>query len=247
MNYTESYWNGFRRIDFMFEDRNAILVFPDENNATTHWLLKTEYFDEFPELELELIKQGYHLAYVQNINRWGLKEDLDLKKRFRDFLVTEFNLYKKCIPVGMSCGAIFSIKLAGMYPEMVSVLYIDAPVINILSLLGMGNKTTDQEAEEIYQALSSNSSQMISYREHPLDYLPNILANNIPTCLVYANQDYSVDYTENADLVKAAYAKTKIPFCWFEKDGFGHHPHGLQGLNMQEQQTVIQFLLDNDR
>ena len=92
MNYIETTWNGFRRLDFTFEGREAILVCPSTSGEEAagsggHWMLKTEYFDAFPDLELELVRRGYYLAYIKNINRWGLPEDLHAKKRFRDFLV----------------------------------------------------------------------------------------------------------------------------------------------------------------
>ena len=61
----ETMWNGFRRIDFVFEGMEAILVFPKEPNANKNWLLKTEYFDAFPAFEIEMLQRGWHLAYVR--------------------------------------------------------------------------------------------------------------------------------------------------------------------------------------
>ena len=82
----ESIWNGFRRVDFSFMDRAAILVFPNEENKTDKWLLKTEYFDAFPDLEIEMVKRGWPLAYVANLTRWCLDEDLDVKKAFAEYV-----------------------------------------------------------------------------------------------------------------------------------------------------------------
>ena len=47
-------WNGFKRIDFEFEGREAILVFPEVPEENKKWMLKTEYFDDFPNLEIEM-------------------------------------------------------------------------------------------------------------------------------------------------------------------------------------------------
>ena len=130
---SESIWNGFRRLDFLFEDKEAILVIPDEPTEGKNWLLKTEYFDAFPAVEIEMVKRGWHLAYIKNVTRWCLDEDIDRKKRFADFLSSEYGLAKKCTPVGMSCGGMIACKLAAKYPEIISALYIDAPVMNLLS------------------------------------------------------------------------------------------------------------------
>ena len=54
---TRSEWNGFKRVDFKFQDREAILVFPNIENKTSKWMLKTEYFGAFPNLEIELLKK----------------------------------------------------------------------------------------------------------------------------------------------------------------------------------------------
>ena len=82
-------------------------------------------------------------------------------RRFRDFLTAEFGLSEKCVPVGMSCGGLHAVKLAAAHPEMVSALYLDAPVINLLSCpfgLGGGSDlepSTQQEAlDALRQAIS---------------------------------------------------------------------------------------------
>ena len=249
MIYTESLWNGYRRLDFTFEGRQAILVCPSSPYEGGRWLLKTEYFDAFPDLELELVSRGYYLAYIKNINRWGLPEDLHAKKRFRDFLVKEFALSEKCVPVGMSCGGLFGIKLAGMYPEMVSMLYLDAPVVNILSMLDMGTpeNVCGISAEEICTSMGMTRSEMIAYRDHPLDYLPQLVAERIPVCLVYGGADTVVLPAENAELIKKAYTQSGVPFVWFKKEGLNHHPHALQGLDPNEQKQVIDFIIEHDQ
>ena len=39
---TEILWNGFKRIDFEFEGREAILVCPQVPNENKKWMIKTE-------------------------------------------------------------------------------------------------------------------------------------------------------------------------------------------------------------
>lgn len=248
MDYRVHTWNGFERIDFRFEGRLAILVCPRESAAGNRWLLKTEYFDAFPDLEIAMLERGYHVAYLKNTNRWGLREDIDCKRRFRDFLVQEYGLAEKCIPVGMSCGGIFAIKLAGIYPEMVSVIYADAPVMNLLSMMAMGQLSADKMDErEIVEALSMSRSDLLSYREHPLDYLPNVIASRIPACIVYGDGDTLVPWEENVKLMLDAYGQSNVPHRVFLKKGADHHPHALGGLCGEQQEQLIRFLLENDR
>ena len=247
--YTESAWNGFKRLDFTFEGRVAVLICPHTPTKNRNWFFKTEYFSAFPTIETELLNKGYHFAFIENKNRWGTHDDLDTKFRFRDFLVKEFSLAPRCITIGMSCGGLFGIKLAGKYPEMTSVAYLDAPVVNILSLIGMGrdDKEYNPCEPEIYESLSTSRSGIISYRDHPLDYLPDLVKSRIPVCLVYGNCDGVVPYKENASIIENFYKDTGIPFLSLVKDGYGHHPHGLEGLDEKQSEALISFLLENDK
>ena len=223
----ETLWNGFRRIDFRFEDMPAVLVFPEEPNGDKNWLLKTEYFDAFPDFQIRMLQRGWHLAYVKNVTRWCLEEDLDRKKRFATYLHKEFGLYEKCVPVGMSCGGLIGSKFAAKYPECVSALYLDAPVMNFLSCpagLGIGGKSLMQE---FVDATGMDLPQLICYREHPIDKMHLLLQNKIPVFMVYGDADDVVPYTENGALLEKYYKENSGEITVVGKPGCGHHPHGL--------------------
>ena len=154
MTYSE--WFGFKRLDFVFEDRNAILVFPHKEGwGTGHWACKMEYFDAFPALELELVRRGWHLCYLENDNRWGTDSDADRKAKFVDYMAENFGLERKFTAVGMSCGGLCSIYFAARYPELVSAMFLDAPVLNFLSCpmgFGIGDR---YGGEEVWQEFTS--------------------------------------------------------------------------------------------
>lgn len=230
-------WNGFKKIDFTFEGRNAILVFPDDSNKTNQWLLKTEYWDAFPNLEIEMVKQGWHLAYIQNKTRWCLDEDLDLKQRFADFLAKEYGLNKKCVPVGMSCGGMFAVKFAARHPKYISALYIDAPVLNLLSCPGDIGVAKGGMWEEFVRDTGMSMSELICYREHPIDKLPVLIQNNIPVVMVYGKADTVVPYCENGAILEKYYNEHGGRLLAIGKDGCEHHPHGLENP-----QPIVDFI-----
>ena len=224
----ESIWNGYRRINFKFRDRECILVFPSEANAKRSWLLKTEYFGAFPALEVEMLSRGWHLAYIKNVTRWCIDEDIDLKAEFIKYLIAEYSLSERCVPVGMSCGGMIACKLAAKYPEYISVLYLDAPVMNLLSCpagLGIGGNDLFPEFQ---RSMGMSLSELISYREHPIDKMPALLANNIPVILVYGDSDSVVPYCENGALLEKYYKDNGGTVVAIGKPGCGHHPHGLE-------------------
>ncbi len=233
----ERVWKGYRRIDFTFEGMDAILVFPTVPNGKGSWMLKTEYFGAFPALELEMLARGWHLAYVKNVTRWCLDEDLDRKARFAAFLHTEYGLCPRCVPVGMSCGGLIASKLAAAHPECVSALYLDAPVLNLLSCpAGIGKAGADM-LPEFTEATGMDLSALICYRKHPIDKMPLLLKSRIPIMLVYGDSDDVVPYEENGALLERYYKENGGELVAIGKVGCGHHPHGLE-----DNSPIIEFM-----
>lgn len=236
MKFEESLFrNEFKKYTFDFEGRKAIVVFPSDENKTAHWLLKTEYFDAFQDFEYEMVKRGFHLAYLQNKSRWVAEGDLEAKFRFRSFLMEEFKLEPRCIPVGMSCGGLHAIKQTAYFPEMISALYLDAPVVNLFSCpfgFGVGTEIKPEAQEEALSALGFTLSDMIAYRDHPLDHLSKLIDMRIPVLLIVGDADTIVPLPENGAHIVKAYASSGIPFEYIVKPGVGHHPHGPSSETM---------------
>ena len=230
-------WNGYERIDFLFEGREAILVIPREPNQERNWLLKTEYFGAFPSFEVEMLARGWHLAFIKNVTRWCLDEDLDLKRRFADHLREGYGLAEKCVPVGMSCGGMIACKLAAKYPEIISALYLDAPVMNLLSCPAGLGLAGDGMMQEFTRATGMTLADLICYREHPMDKIPELIKNNIPIVMVYGDSDDVVPYSENGAMLEAQYRRAGTELLTIGKSGCGHHPHGLE-----DNSPIIEFV-----
>ena len=233
----ESLWNGFKRIDFECEGREAILVFPETPDKKRNWLIKTEYFGAFPEFEIDMIKRGWHLAYIKNITRWCLDEDLELKKRFADYLIEEYGLYKKCVPVGMSCGGLIASKFAAKYPGYIQSIYLDAPVMNFLSCPADMGKAESGLWQEFTSATGMDKVDLINYRENPVDKMDILLQNDIPIIMVYGDSDNIVPYDENGEILEKYYHKNNGRIVTIGKEGCGHHPHGLS-----DNTPIIEFV-----
>lgn len=235
-------WNGYELREFIFEEHPAKLVIPRESNGCL--AIKTEYWDAFPEaVEIPLLEQGFHLCYIQNDNRLGTEKDLDRKARFVRFISPSYGLKSKCVPIGMSCGGLFAIKFAARYPELVSCLYLDAPVVNYMSWpCGFGTATdVPKDHSEILGALGlSDISELLAYRKMPLDCLPELVKYRIPAVMVTGDSDHTVPYCENGVFLERAYKNAGIEIEVYVKPGGDHHPHGLL-----ESEKVVDFILKN--
>ena len=219
---------GFPCMEFEFLGRPARLIVPRENK-NGKWLLKTEYADAFPEFEIEMLNRGYHVAYVKNITRWWVEEDSHVKAKFAEFLHTEYGLSKKCVPVGMSCGGMHAIYFAALHPEYIAALYIDAPVLNLLSAPCRVGRYDgkDHGLSEFIASTGLTVSDLINYRNHPIDVAPRLVEANLPLFMVSGDSDTIVPYHENGKLLEDLYRKAGAPIEVAIKPGGDHHPHCL--------------------
>ena len=227
MEFNKSEWQGFEALDFVLEGRECKLVIPKNPREDKKWIYKTEYFGAFPAFQIEMLERGYYLAYMKSTTRWCPKEDTDARAVFCEFLIKEFGLAKKCLPVGMSCGGMQAVYLGAKYPQYVSAMYLDAPVINLLSCpCGVGIAVKDLYPEFV-EAMGITVSDLINYRNHPIDNVPSLIENKIPVFLVCGDSDKTVPYTENGKALAELYRQSDVPFFEIVKENCDHHPHGL--------------------
>jgi len=85
-------------------------------------------------------------------------------------------------------------------------------------------------------------ADLISYREHPLDYIPKLVQHRIPVVLVSGDSDTVVNFEENGLFLKEAYEKEGIPLEVYIKEGADHHPHGLS-----DNSPIVEFILRYDK
>ena len=226
--------------------RDALIVYP-KVTSNGKWVLKTEYFDAFPDTEIKLLERGYHVAHIPTITRWYVKEDNAAKKALADYMHDVLGLSKKCAIVGMSCGGMQGIYFASEYPECVSCMYLDAPVVDLLSVVfGLGKTSSCPDLEgfqkQFIRDKNMTLADTISYREHPLDYIPTLVKHRIPMVLVSGDSDTVVCYEENGIFLERAYENEKIPYEVHIKPGGDHHPHGLA-----DNTPIVEFLTKYDK
>lgn len=238
----EELWNGYRCKRLIFEGHEGFVVFPKEEKANGYLALKTEYWGAFPEaVELPLLERGFHLCFIRNDNRWGTDDNLDRQARFVRSCMAEYALKPQCVPIGMSCGGLIAIKLAARYPELIKCLYLDAPVVNYMSCpcgFGIGNPL-NEDYSEILNALQLKSiSELLAYRDMPLDKLGILTKNRIPAVLVAGDSDTTVPYCENGIFLERAYKEAGVELEVYIVPGKDHHPHGLK-----DPRKVVDFVM----
>lgn len=224
-------WNEFEKKTFCLGEYEATVVFPEKGKNNGKWALKAEYFGAFPQVETELLNQGYHVAYVKNKTRWHMPEDTEAKAQLAEYMHKQLGLSKKCVVVGMSCGGLHGIYFAAAYPEYVSCMYLDAPVVNLIPcfMKRVCEPSLGRLWEEFTSATGIDEITLYSYRNHPLDKLPKLIKHNIPIILVCGEEDMSCPYEEQGKVLNDIYQENGCIIETIIKKG-GHHPHGLEDI-----------------
>lgn len=219
---------GLKSVEFEFEEKRAIVVFPEIPDEKRNWCLKTEYWGAFPDRELDLARRGFHLCYLENETRWATRSDCDRKARFVSFLHDELGLRDKCVPVGMSCGGDHAFNFAGFYPECVACIYVDAPVLNFCSCPGkLGDKSSEEiwENEFVKAYPGITRAKLLGFDNHPIGKADIIKKHGIPIAMSYGTEDQSVNYNENGRLLEIEYEGDEHLLV-MPRPCQGHHPHG---------------------
>ena len=227
MEIKTSEWYGFKRLDFTFNDRECILICPDNACEGKKWLYRTEYFGAFPDMELALLKDGYHLAHIKNTTRMCPESDTDMRPLFCEFLSREFGLNPKCALIGLSCGGMQAVYFTAKYPKYVACAYLDAPVMNYLSwpfAMGVGQNDC---SKEFIQDMGMDLSEILSFRNHPIDQKEKLLKSGVPILLVSGDSDTVVPFCENGQLLYDYFKTNGGNIKLIIKAGGDHHPHGL--------------------
>ena len=224
---SDNLWNGFEIEEFEFEERLAKVVFP-KTTPNGKLILKTEYFDAFPSFEVAMLEKGYTLCNIAHRNRWASSDEIDNMADFVRFVAKKYKLEEKCILVGMSCGGLQAARLAQEYPELVYVIYHDAPVLNILSMAGLGEAAFDAAFwRELVSVYGFSKSTIINFRQSPIDHMDKLIENDIPIIMLYGNADDVVIYDENGKVLENYYKEHGGKIKVIQKSMVKHHPHGL--------------------
>jgi alpha-beta hydrolase superfamily lysophospholipase len=85
--------------------------------------------------------------------------------------------------------------------------------------------------DEYVKATGKTVSDLLNYREHPIDKVDMVIAEGIPTILICGDSDKTVPYVENGKWLAEKYRKSDVPFVEILKENCDHHPHGLDDLS----------------
>ncbi len=146
-------WHGFDRYDFVMDDatgaitpvkapekevtanaidvtlkdgkRRCVTVVPGKAAAGYPWSWRGCYWNHQPQTEVELLRRGFHIAFVApDAGRQGKAWD-----RWYEFLTGEHGLSMKPAFIGMSKGGVNEFNWSVANPTKVACIYADNPAL----------------------------------------------------------------------------------------------------------------------
>ena len=235
-------WKGYKRHDFYINGREAILIEPKNDAPGKPWIWRTEFFDAFSYADMAMLEKGWSIAYYRVSNLYGCPEVINMMHMFHNFLVKYYKLTEKTVLFGFSRGGLYAFNYALKYPDKVSVIYLDAPVLDIRSWPGgkgegIGSPSEFKECLNIY---GLNEETLNSCYDAPLDKIDILVKVGIPIIIVAGDADNVVPFNENAAKLVEGFVKLNGKIRLILKQGVGHHPHSLE-----DPKEIIDFIIMN--
>ena len=223
---------GMGRLDFQFEGHPCTLLTPDVDVKGKPWVWRAEFLGGYDQIDRELLKNGWHIGYCMLSDRYGCPSAVADMKSFHDYVVENFGLAPKADIFGFSRGGLYAANYALTYPEDVSLLYLDAPVLDICSwpagaFRGNGNPVAWEECKNCYGLTDGEATV---YNGSPRYRVEELAAHRIPLLLIAGDSDEAVPFDENGAYLAAAYHRIGAPMLCILKKGCGHHPHSVTDI-----------------
>ena len=227
-------WHGFDRYDFVMDMQTlaitpfkapaveqsgnlgnsdkgqlrCVVVVPKQAAPGKPWSWRGVYWNHQPQAEVELLKRGFHIAYISvdpkpgslsNLTMDELLEELGMSRRaltewdaWYAYLTGQYGLSKKPAFIGMSRGGIFEYQWGSTNPDKVSCIYADNPGIE----------------REGFQRLG------------------NLARADVPVLQICGSIDPMLGQYTSA--IEAIYQQFGGRVSMMIKEGYAHHPHSLR-------------------
>ncbi|MCR9117299.1 MAG: alpha/beta hydrolase [bacterium] len=237
-------WHGFDQYHFKVAERPAYVVVPKEAKPGNPWIWRARFPGFHAEMDVELVKQGFHIGYIDVAGMLGSPQAMKIGDAFYAFATDKFELAKKPCLEGVSRGGLFVYNWAVKNPEKVACIYCDTPVCDFKSWPGGKGKGLGSAGtwKQCLAAYKFTEAEALAYEHNPVDNAKQIADAKWPLLHIVSETDRVVPPAENTYLLKSRLAKLghemeiiSVP-VGTEKSN-GHH------FTHPEPDRVVQFIL----
>lgn len=233
-----SSYHGYERFDFVHNDRAAIIVRPETTALGRPWVWKARFFEHFPQVELALLEQGFHLVYIDVVDLFGAPSAVAIWNDYYAYLTGEFEFSTQAALIGLSRGGLILYNWASANPEKVACIYADAPVCDINSW--PRRHSSEANWQKCLVAYGLTETEALTARVNPIDNLVPLAGHRVPLLHVVGEADTVVPVAENTDRLVKRYRALDGSIDVIRKPDSGHHPHSLE-----DPTPIVDFILEH--
>lgn len=192
----ESTWETFAKQTFQLEGRDAFVVVPSEPAPGKPWVWRTSFPTYHPEIDIELVKKGFHVAYLDVVAMLGADQALDRMDRFYELVRSRWGLAEKAAIEAVSRGGLPAYRYAARHPERIACIYADTPVMDLKSWPRKA-LAAQQVKDAIEHYGFKNEAELKAWKGNPIDVLAPIAKARIPLRHIISPNDAIVPAEEN--------------------------------------------------
>lgn len=196
-------WKGFEQAHFEIADRKAYIVKPEKALSGNPWIWRARFPGYHAEMDVELLKRGFHVGYVDVAGLFGSPTAMKIGAEFYDRVVTHAKLAARPAMEGVSRGGLFVYNWGKQHPERVACIYCDTPVLDFRSWpggkgAGIGSQGAWKQCLASY-GLTEEAAE--DYRNLPVLHGKTIAKAKIPILHIVSENDRVVPPIENTYLL----------------------------------------------
>jgi len=223
-----SEWNGFAKHDFVVDGKNATVVVPEKALDGRPWAWRAEFFGAFPNADIELVKKGWHVVYLQVPDLYGSPKAMASWEKLYDVLVKDHGLHAKPAIIGLSRGALYALAWGVDHPDKTLLLYLDNGFCDPRSWpTGVPKEKAGAWGGFLKAYDFKDDEEALGYKKYAIDRLEPLAKGKTPILLVFGDSDKTVPHLQHSEIVFKRYSALGCPVEKIVKKGSDHHPHGL--------------------
>jgi sialidase-1 len=174
-------WNGYEKQSFLVNGFPAYVVVPKIAAPGKPWIWRTSFPDYQPVVDIELVRNGWHIGYIDVVELLGSDSSLDDMDQFYAQVRSQWGLAERMALEPCSRGGLSAYRYAARHPERVACIYGDSPVMDFKSWpLKWARDNADEWQKVLKDYGFRDAAEAMAYAKNPIDQLAPIARAKIP-------------------------------------------------------------------
>ena len=233
-------FHGFTQVEFKVGQASCRVVQPKEPAPGNPWIWRARFWGHEPQLDVALLKRGWHVAYCDVGNLFGSPTAVQRWNAFYNHLTGQHAFHAKPVLEGMSRGGLIIYNWAKANPTKVTCIYGDAPVCDFKSWpAGRGQgKGSPGAWRACLKAYGFTEDEALAFRGNPIDGLEPLAKAGVPLIHVVGDADIVVRVVSHTGFVNDLNRSAQLLVSAFKDGRVFRHPHSLK-----DPKPLVDFIL----